>query len=492
METLLLTAVIIILTIFLWWFNRTDPRLPPYPKRPLPIVGHYFDIKQDYRSQFKQWRKQCGDLFRFNIFGTHVVVLNGYDVIKEALVKKADAFSDRTPVFLDAATDLPAKGIMFASGHLWKEQRSVALSILRKFGMGKNILAEKIQEEVSAYVSYLADLKGKPTDIRYITNVSTSNVICSIIIGNRFEYDDKEFQSMMVHLNSTASDQQWIDIINFLPWLQYLPGDLFNAKKIINNVKTYFGMLKRFVREKKANAVDSIDPENFIEAYLSNKNKKVDGVVSTNMNDDNLSKIIIDLFAAGTETTSNTIYWCVLYMLNYPEIQDKVYREIKDIIGTDRIPNIQDRSKLPYFNAVILETQRLASIVPLAVPHICSEEVTLKNYTIPKGTYIVPNIDSVLHDKAIWGEDVMSFKPNRFLDASGKVQDREELIPFGIGRRVCLGEALANVELFLFLSNMFQRFQFLPKDKTPPVCNKARLGLVSSPILYEVRLVDRK
>uniref|UniRef100_A0A0B7BKD1 Cytochrome P450 n=1 Tax=Arion vulgaris TaxID=1028688 RepID=A0A0B7BKD1_9EUPU len=491
MELTLLITAVICLVIFLY-MRSGNSNFPPSAKWPLPIVGHLLYMSENPRILFKKWRKQCGDIFSLRVGGTLVVVLNGFDGIKEALVKKADVFTDRPPYFMDQATGLAGKGIGFASGSLWKEQRSVALSILRKFGMGKNILAEKIQEEVSAYVSYLADLKGKPTDIRYITNVSTSNVICSIIIGNRFEYDDKEFQSMMVHLNSTASDQQWIDIINFLPWLQYLPGDLFNAKKIINNVKTYFGMLKRFVREKKANAVDSIDPENFIEAYLSNKNKKVDGVVSTNMNDDNLSKIIIDLFAAGTETTSNTIYWCVLYMLNYPEIQDKVYREIKDIIGTDRIPNIQDRSKLPYFNAVILETQRLASIVPLAVPHICSEEVTLKNYTIPKGTYIVPNIDSVLHDKAIWGEDVMSFKPNRFLDASGKVQDREELIPFGIGRRVCLGEALANVELFLFLSNMFQRFQFLPKDKTPPVCNKARLGLVSSPILYEVRLVDRK
>lgn len=394
--------------------------------------------------------------------------------------------------FFFQASGIPGKGVAFSSGHYWKEQRSVALTILRKFGMGKNILADRIQDIVSSYVDYLARLKGNPIDIRTMTNISACNVICSIIIGHRFDYDDKEFHKLIAHLNSTALDQKNVSLINYIPWLKYLPGDLFMAKKITINVQAVLNMLKKFIAAKSRNIVDSNDAENFIEAYLLEKKKKVEAGVSTYLDDDSLTKIINELFGAGTETTSTTIYWCVLYMLNYPDVQEKVHQELMEHVGSHRVPNMQDKTKLNYLNAVIMETQRLASIVPLSLLHLCSENVTLNGYTIPKGTYIVPNLDSVLHDKTIWGKDAMSFKPERFLDSTGKLQDREELIPFGIGRRVCLGEALAKMELFLFLSNMFQRFQFLPKDKSPPSCTEYRFGLTCAPQSYEVRMVPRK
>jgi cytochrome P450 family 2 subfamily J len=491
MEILLLIAAIVFLVVYLW-LHRPDPSLPPFPKTPLPIVGNLFHLGENPRPQFKKWRKQYGDIFSLKMGGTLTVVLNGFDVIKEALVKKADVFSDRTPVFFDQASGLPAKGIGFSSGHNWKEQRSVALGILRKFGMGKNILAEKIQEEAKDYVNYLASLKGQPVDIRSITNISTSNVICSIIIGHRFDYNDEEFKRLIAHLNSTALDQGNVSLMNYISWLKYIPGDLFLTKKITRNVQAVFGMLTKFIAEKKREADDSVEANNLIEAYLAEKNKRVNSGIPTYLDDDNLTKIIMDLFGAGTETSSTTVYWFVLYMLNYPDMQEKVYKELKEVVGTERVPNMQDKCQMPYLNATILETQRLSSIVPLSLMHMCSEDVTLRGYSIPKGTFIVPNLDSVLHDKAIWGEDVMTFKPERFLDDNGKVQDREELISFGIGRRVCLGEAMARMELFLLITNLVQRFKFLPKDKTPPSMKDYEFGLTCSPLRYEVRLVERK
>jgi cytochrome P450 family 2 subfamily J len=490
LELFLAAAAIIFLAIYLW-SHRPDPRLPPFPRTPLPIVGNLFHLEEDSRKQFKTWRKQCGDIFSVNAVGTQIVVLNGFDVIKEALVKKADYFSDRPPVFFDEATGFPGKGVMFSSGHNWKENRSVALTILRQFGMGKNILAEKIQEEVSAYVDFLASKKGQPVDIKIFNTISSSNIICSIIIGHRFEYDDSEFQKMIGHLNSLALEQTNTSLINFISWLKYLPGDLFKAKKLTRSTIAIFQMLQKFVREKGCNTVESEDAEHFIQAYQVERNKKQKTGASTELDDDSLAKVIMDLFDAGTETTSTTMYWFVLYMLNYPDVQEKVYTELKEVIGTERLPNMQDRSQMPYLNAAILETQRLGSIVPLSLPHKCAEDVTLRGYLIPKGTLVIPNLDSVLHDKALWGEDVMTFKPERFLDANGKVQDREELIPFGIGRRLCLGDAMAKMELFLFATNLVQRFHFVPKDKRPPNCNDYVAGLACAPVPYEVRLVER-
>ncbi|BFZ07127.1 hypothetical protein BsWGS_10166 [Bradybaena similaris] len=491
MEATLLIAVIICLVVYLW-FNTKGSKLPPYPRRPLPIVGHLFYLERDSRTQFKKWRKQCGDIFSINICGSLVVVLNGYDVIREAFVKTADVFSDRKIPFFDMATGLPGKGVMFSSGINWKEQRSVALSILRKFGMGKNILAEKIQDEVSCFINYLASLNGEATNIGIMTNISTSNIICSIIIGHRFDYEDKDFRYLMNRLNSTATDHSTMSVINFLPWLKYLPGDTFKAKIIVQNVKLVFGMLNHCINLKKRDDIDINDADNLIDAYIAETNKKIKNGLSTYMDDDNLRKVIIDLFNAGSETTSSAIAWFLVYMLNYPDVQDKLYQEIKDVVGKNRIPNMQDRPKLPYLNAAISETLRLGSIVPLALMHSTSEDVSFRGYEIPKGKHIVPNLDSVLHDKAIWGEDVMTFRPERFLDGSGKLLDREEMVAFGIGRRVCLGEAMAVMELFLFLSNMIQRFQFLPGNKVPRSCNDYMFGFACPPQQYEVRCVERK
>ncbi|BFZ06904.1 hypothetical protein BsWGS_09943 [Bradybaena similaris] len=489
--TTILIAIAIFLVVYAW-FRKPDPRLPPFPSRPLPFVGNLLSLEPDFRPQFQRFRKQCGNIFSLQMAGTLVVVLNGYDVIKEALVKKADSISDRPRFFGDVATGLPGKGVIFSSGTLWKEQRSVSLSILRAFGMGKNVLAEKIQEEVDAYVSYLTSLKGKAADIRTMTNISTSNVICSILIGRRFEYDDAYFQTMMHKLGVLATEQDFTALAQFISWIPYIPGDFFKTKKITASVQGIMDMLAKVLNEKKRKMDDSSEVCNLIDAYIVDRNKKIQAGISTTLDDKNLLKIMLDLFSAGTETTSTTIYWCILYLLNNPKVQEKLYHEIKDKIGTDRTPTIQDKAQLTYLHAVIMETQRLASIVPLSVAHLCSDDVTLQGCTLPKGTWVLPNLDSVLHDKATWGEDALSFRPERFIDSEGKLQIPEQLIPFSIGRRACLGESLAKMELFLFLSNMIQRFEFLPSDpdRIPPTDYK--VAVVMTPKHYEVRVVERK
>ncbi|BFZ06896.1 hypothetical protein BsWGS_09935 [Bradybaena similaris] len=488
--TTLIAAVVVFLVIYLW-FQRRDPRLPPTPVRPLPIVGHLFSVAQDTRPLFQEWRKRCGDIYSLYLGSALVVVLNGYDLIKEALVKKADAFSDRPPFFIDTASGTGGHGIIFSSGSLWKEQRSVCLSILRSFGMGKNVLAEKIQKEVDCFVDYLRGLKGKPTNIHIMTNISTSNIICSILIGRRFEYDDEQFQDLIHKMNTLATQQESVSAMNFIPWLSKLPGDFFNAKKISASTNAILAMLSKVLNEKRRHVDDSNDVCNLIDAYIVERNKKTQSAIPTTLSDLNLLKIMNDLFNAGSETTSTTIYWCILYMLNYPEVQKKIFDEIKDKVGTDRTPTMQDKTQLIYLRAVIMETQRLASIVPLSLTHMVSEEATLRGYTLPKGTWVIPNLDSVLHDKNIWGEDALRFRPERFIDDQGKLKNPEEFIPFSMGRRACLGESLAKMELFLFLSNMFQRFQFLPANPDSIPSAAYRCAIVMTPHEYEVRMVER-
>lgn len=376
-------------------------------------------------------------------------------------------------------------------GDEWHEQRSTTLAVLRKFGLGKNLLAEKIQEEVVSFCEYLKNLQGTPANIWLQVNISIANIICSIIIGQRFSYNDIEFQKLITKLHYVFSGQQNCALVDFMPWVQNLPGDILKTKKVVAAFQEITELLKKFVQKVKERRAGVHDSDNFIESYFCEMDKKIKAGKSTFMDEPSLIKIMIELLFAGTDTTSGTIYWCILYMIRFPDVQEKVCKEIRSVVGADQTPGLEDKSKLTYLNAVIMETQRLASIVPLAMGRICSRDTYLRGYLVTKGTYILTNLDSVHHDKSVWGEDAMTFRPERFIDENGVLKNPEELLPFSTGRRSCLGESLAMMELFLFLSTLFQRFQFLPANPSSPPSTDYIYGFVVSPVPYEVKVLER-
>ncbi|KAK6169283.1 hypothetical protein SNE40_020364 [Patella caerulea] len=205
---------------------------------------------------------------------------------------------------------------------------------------------------------------------------------------------------------------------------------------------------------------------------------------------ENLTKSIGDLFVVGTETTSTVILWTILYFLHHPNIQSRCYKEIQVVVDSGRLPSMKDRLSMSYTQAVLQEVLRIANIVIIGVPHTVDEDIIFHGYHIPKGTVVMPNLDSVLLDDKI-RRDADVFRPERFLDGSGQLVKREEFIPFSIGRRVCLGESLAKMELFLFMTILIQRFEFKPVDPDNLPTLKGVFGVTHAPSKYEVRAVPR-
>ncbi|XP_059161815.1 cytochrome P450 2J4-like [Physella acuta] len=488
MDLATIAIATILILLFYLWFRRHDPRLPPCPVRPLPVVGHLLSLDKDPREQYKRWRQQCGDIFSLYLGGRHAVVLNGYSLIYKTLVKQGDDFSARPPDFFDEEYGI-GLGLILIDGQLWKEQRGKTIQILKKLGMGKNVLAERIQEEAEFYIKALTDLKGKPTDIRELTDTTVSNVISHVVFGHRFEYNEPLFVDAIQALKEIMNNSHATSVLHFFPFVRYLPFDLTKSKE----TKSFVDRVLNFVEREIENIQQGrVKKENFISEYLNKRNDTLEKCNKTILDKDHPSKIVIELFFAGSETTTETLIWCVLYVLNYPEVQEKIYREIVENVGTDRMPNILDRTKLPYLGAVIMETLRLSSIVPYALPHSCYRDVEVNGYTIPKGTVIIPNLTSISHDEKIWGEDVMSFRPERFLDVNGKLKNPEEFVPFSLGRRVCLGESLANMELFIFLSSMFQRFEVKPEDPGCLPSMEFITGISTKSLPFKVRLIQRE
>uniref|UniRef100_A0A3Q3IIH4 Cytochrome P450 2K1-like n=2 Tax=Monopterus albus TaxID=43700 RepID=A0A3Q3IIH4_MONAL len=150
---------------------------------------------------------------------------------------------------------------------------------------------------------------------------------------------------------------------------------------------------------------------------------------------------------------------------------DQVQEELSRVVGSRRV-QVEDRKNLPYTDAVIHESQRLANILPMAIPHKTSRDVTFQGYFIKEGTTVFPLLTSVLYDESEW-QSPHTFNPSHFLDKDGKFIRRDAFMPFSAGRRMCLGEGLARMELFLFFTSLLQCFRFTP----PPGVTEEELDL---------------
>ncbi|XP_070534293.1 cytochrome P450 2U1-like [Ptychodera flava] len=490
--TTVLLATVVFVLVKVYLDRRTRARLPPGPLG-LPVVGSLPFIvshKGGAHRAMVQMAERYGDVFSVYFGSKLIVVLNGYRAVREALANRGDFFSDRPSlIVVDLLTG--GKGIAEANGRNWREQRRFFLKSFRTLELGSSSRLEyRILEECRHLVSGIALLEGALFDPTDLLLNAVSNIICCVVFGKRFDYSDEKFLSLLQMLHELMQSVGNAAAIHFIPALKYVMRGTF--KEIEQKRDRVFDFERTIVQEH----LESLDPDNprdFVDAYLLEMRKrKATGKESSFADDDYMVVTLSDLFTAGTETTSTTLKWGLLYLCLQTDVQQKAQEEIDRVVGSHRQTEMADQANLPYVQAVICEIQRMSSVFPFSVPHCSSAEAELFGYTIPKNTEILPNLWSVHHDSNVWKEPE-KFIPERFLDETlEKVVKPEEFIPFGIGPRVCLGEQLGKMELFLFLSNMLQNFRFeLDGDCIVDKITTPIEGLTLSPLPYKVRAIRR-
>nr|XP_033785237.1 cytochrome P450 2D15-like [Geotrypetes seraphini] len=480
----------IFLTVFVLLLDfmkrrKTWNRYPPGPSS-IPFLGNMLQV--DFRQplvSFKQMSKKYGDVYSLQFCWTNVVVLNGFKVMKQALVIKSEDIADRPPfpIYEHLGLKKNCEGVIIARyGNGWKEQRRFSLSTLRNFGLGKKSVEERIVEEAGFLCSVFESKEGQPFDVHYLINSALSNVICSMVFGERFEYDDKKLLRLIYLFEAEMKAESCLtaQLINVVPAIKYIPGV---GKSVFKHLEDILQFIKDIVEEHKATR-DPTQQRDFIDAYLD-EIEKVKGEPETSFSERNLLLTTLDLFAAGTETTSTTLRWALLFMILHPDIQSKVHEEIDKVIGRDRRPVMGDQVDMPFTNAVIHETQRCGDVLPIGLPHMTYRDAEIQGYFIPKGTTIFTNLSSVLKDETCW-ENANQFYPEHFLDAEGKFVKREAFMPFSAGRRVCLGEQLARMELFIFFTTFMQCFSFHVPDNQPRPRADPFYAVTLSPYPYQL------
>lgn len=480
----LLSTVFILGRYYIGW--RRWAHVPPGPQ-PLPFIGNmgYLRSKDKQLQTFRKLRKTYGDVFSLRMGGHLFIIFNGYETLKEAFTKNGDIFSDRPNTYIMEIMSR-GRGISGSSGNLWKGTRAFTISALRDFGFGKQSMEAKLMEEVEAFLTVISNTNGEPFDIKNVCYTSVSNVICSLIFGRRFEHGDEAFETLLDLLDQNFKLVGQTGIIGIFPFLRFLPGDLFGAKRLLRNTTK----IRRFFVDQIQSHREDFDESNirdFTDAFLKEQTRHI-GQINTIFTVDNLTTLIGNLFSAGTETTATSIRWAVLYLLHYRDIQDRLRQEVDTVIGRSRAPSISDKPNMPYFEAFILEVLRHANVAPLAVAHGASKDSMYKGFFIPTEAILVPNLDSVLNDPKLFPHPD-TFCPSRFIGDDGKVTRSDKVTAFSVGRRLCPGEALAKMELFLFLTSLVQNFRLLPEDPACLPSLQGIMGMTKSPKPFKLRAI---
>ncbi|KAL9969641.1 hypothetical protein ACROYT_G021878 [Oculina patagonica] len=474
--------------------------MPPGPRlTTLPVLGNPFSL--DFKAEkltdaFKRLRENYGRVFSIKLGSYKFVMASTPEAVKEMLVKKSADYAGRQQTYSIEIGTLGGKDIVLGNyGPAWKFHRKLFTTALRQYLSDIPLIESRVSTQADKLVQFMEQQDGKPFDPADCLQRTVADVICGVTFGEGYDTTNPDLNKLLklnVELVANADDTQMVTMLDFFPFAKYLPIKAYD--RFLKPIFGIFDIIRVFLKEREK----SFDPEQPVQDLISGllyaKHEAVSGrdeVREAFLSDDYLVNTIEDMFIAGYETTSTTMKWAIAFLVNYPKYQEDIQSQLDEVLG-GRNPRLDDRPNLPLIHATIIETLRVGNVVPLALPHFTLTDTTLCGYRVPKETIVFPDTESVHLDPKCW-ENPTVFNPYRHIDEDGKlVTNQGNFYPFGAGRRVCAGEPLAKVELFLFLSWMLQKFTFIAEEDGRPPSMKGVFSGTQCPVPYKIRAIKRK
>lgn len=450
LELLIFFAFVLLLSVCIRVWKQRRLRgglpLPPGPEG-LPILGNVLDLDVSAPwLSYTDWAKKYGDIVYLTILGQEFIVINSEELAHKLLDQRSGVYSDRPCISTSTLFGMDFVTGLLPYGDLLRQHRK-----MYHVGFSKEACREYESMQLSKVHQFLENLIISPNQYPAHLKVLSAAIIMAITYG----YDPAPAKDSFVlkverfiNIFSKALSPERAALLGVIPFLQYLPswfpGGMYKrragecrglAHDILNEPIEY-------VRREMAGGTTR---QSFVKDLLGRYATKDDTITAED--EEIIKSVAATVFIGGAETTDSSLYMFLLAMVLHPEVQIKAQEEIDRVVGDSRLPDFSDREKLPYVEAVYLETLRWRPTVPLTLPHATSTSDVYNGYYISKGINVVVNIWGITHDETRF-PDPMSFKPERHLSATGELLEGITSPYFGFGRRKCPGVYIADQSIW--------------------------------------------
>eukprot|EP00092_Neocalanus_flemingeri_P018174 GFUD01019671.1.p1 GENE.GFUD01019671.1~~GFUD01019671.1.p1 ORF type:complete len:482 (+),score=104.99 GFUD01019671.1:156-1601(+) len=447
-------ALVFFAFCFCCWKKKKGNNLPPGPPR-IPILGSlpFISVRRGLLDWVLDESITRHNMSTVALGPRNSFVINDFELAKKLFGKEEFSFRITSQFSLaNKGIDGKCYGIIMTEGTQWTNQRRFGLKTLKDFGFGKQSLEETINIEVEEIINHFLSTK-EDFLLGSDFNVPIINILWQLVAGSRFTPEDPEGMEMVASVNRLFKDLVKMAVIP-LKLMKMFPKltDYADNVKVYEIQKKY--IFKQIEEHEETQNIEH--PRDFIDVYLNEMRNNVE------FTKNDLALSMMDFLHAGTETSSTTLKWIVLYLTMYQDVQDKCRQEILTVLGSS-LCTVADMKNLPYLQATISEVQRLARVVPLSLTHSTVAATEVDGFLFPAGSRFFANLSAIMMDPDHFPQPEL-FKPERFIGLDGRYEKKERMIPFGVGKRYCMGELLARNEVFLFTANLVQKLRFLPPD----------------------------
>ncbi|XP_035210619.1 cytochrome P450 2F3-like isoform X1 [Stegodyphus dumicola] len=457
-------AIVIVFLGIILYYNR-DRNLPPGPTG-IPILGIYpFLSNEKCHLELDEYGKKYGSLYSFRVAEQLYVNLGSPKLIREVHVTKSEIFSNRHNEFNIFAYVLD-EGVPFINGEPWKVLRKFFLQIFKDFGMIslKGDMSGPVHEVLNSIIKDLRTTNGKQIDIVDLLMGKITTILCRTLFGH-YPISEEQIQNVIKPYKIVLDAQGGTHAFLFGRIAKYLIFRWMpNYRPMVSNHKLMVDAIYRIIDDHES-TLDEDNIRDVMDAYLKERNdrrREKDPSAKYFTRKSLMSSFA--QFIGDSLVVVHAVGACFHSLLEHPEEQDKIYKEILEVVGPDRQPSLEDKSNLSYTNAFIFEVFRTSDFFPFFPSLMSTKEVTIQGYRIPKGTIALMNMWSAHHDPEEY-EEPYKFDPSRYIVKLGKKKP-ELPFTFGRGKRSCIGEAFTMMHVFLFLTNIVKNFRLsLPEGE---------------------------
>lgn len=455
-------------------------------------------IRGHETSHFKldEWAYKYGEIFEIYSYGKRMIVLNSERLIRKA---QSDAyrvnFGGRPKTFYGEHFAHKSQTIAFGCGETQLAMRKIYSKALHVYGDGVEKFEKIMAQSIRKMLSKIAAHEENDFDLYVHVKESLADIMCILLSGDTFVDDNAGYAIFwdFQRANNAILEPKVNLALEMFPFLRFLPG---NYKRIYDILQLRVRAVEREFAEKALSTYVKGEIRGLVDALKESQYDDIANGREVVFTDDRISPNVTESVVSGLNTSSGTLASLFLDLIHYPECQDKIFQEVKDVIGLDRLPCLKDKQHMPYTEAFTLESQRYTCPITSGLGRAVMVDTMFESYQIRKGDYLIMNLWHMHHNKDVWG-DPWTFRPERFLDDDGQVLPQTHTLmrnctPFGTGTRMCIADNFARSRLFLFLTSVVQKFQILPPNNEDLVSCDPRtyeIGLILHPSKVNCRVI---